>query len=144
MITINKYTIYDIAQKANVSIATVSRVLNNKPNVALDTRQRIVEIFKETHYIPNAAARGLVLNTSQTVGILTFNIKVPHYAATAYAIERELFKRNINAILCNTAASRRPISTISVCLRARVSTVSSVSAPSLPTRLLTAPYCRIL
>lgn len=54
------------------------------------------------NFIPNAAAQGLVSKTSKTVGILTFNIKVPHYAATAYAIERELFKRNFNAILCNT------------------------------------------
>jgi LacI family transcriptional regulator len=91
-----------VAEKAKVSIATVSRVLNNQPNVAPDTRDRVIEALKDTHFIPNAAAQGLVSKTSQTVGILTFNIKTPHYAATAYAIERELFKKNFNAILCNT------------------------------------------
>jgi LacI family transcriptional regulator len=56
----NKPTIKDIAVAAGVSTQTVSRVLNNRPNVATETRERIMKIIAEKNYSPNESARNLV------------------------------------------------------------------------------------
>ena len=47
-------TIYDVAKEAKVSMATVSRVVNNNPNVKEDTRVRVQEVIKKLRYTPNA------------------------------------------------------------------------------------------
>lgn len=97
-----KMSIYDIAKAANVSSATVSRVLNNSPSVSPHTRSKVEEVIKRVDYKPNIFARGLVSKRTPTVGILTIDIRVPHYARTAFAMEHELFKLGYSAILCNT------------------------------------------
>lgn len=56
----NKLTIKDIAAAAGVSTQTVSRVLNNRPNVASETRERIMKIIAEKNYSPSESARNLV------------------------------------------------------------------------------------
>jgi LacI family transcriptional regulator len=94
--------IYDIAKEAGVSISTVSRVLNNKTNVRTDTRKKVETVLEKHNYAPSSIARGLVSKSLDTVGILTIDIRVPHYAETAYILERELYKLGYNAILCNT------------------------------------------
>ncbi len=48
----------------------MSRVINNKPGIKLETRQRVQELLKKYNYIPDAAARGLVMQSSRLVGIL--------------------------------------------------------------------------
>ena len=63
-------TIYDISKMAGVSIATVSRVLNESANVRPDTRRKVLEVMEQSGYTPNAFARGLGLNSMQTIGIL--------------------------------------------------------------------------
>ena len=100
-----KINIYDVARIANVSTATVSRVLNNKSNVSPETRHKVQEAIKKLNYRPSAIARGLVLKHTKTVGILATDITSPNYARTACAMERELFHIGYNAILCNTGGS---------------------------------------
>jgi len=63
-------TISDIAQKANVSRALVSRVLNNKSGVSPENREKILRIIKELNYTPNALARALVTQKTQTIGVV--------------------------------------------------------------------------
>lgn len=94
--------IYDIAKEAGVSISTVSRVINNRPNIKPATRKRVEDILDKHSFKPSAIAQGLVTKNIRTVGILTIDIRVPHYASTAYALERELYKMGYNVILCNT------------------------------------------
>lgn len=65
-----KVTIYDVAKLANVTIATVSRVINGKDNVALDTKQRVQKAIEELNYYPSPMASGLSSSRSQQVGIL--------------------------------------------------------------------------
>jgi len=59
--------IYDIADKCGVSIATVSRVLNNNPNVSAATRAKILAVMEETNYTPSALARVMISSFAVTV-----------------------------------------------------------------------------
>ena len=94
--------IYDIAREAGVSITTVSRVINHREQVNAITRERVEKVLKAHNYKPNATARNLVTKSSRTVAVLTIDIREPHYARTAYTIERELSHRGYEAIICNT------------------------------------------
>lgn len=63
-------TISDIAKQANVSRTLVSRVLNNKPGVSPENREKILNIMKETHYIPSGLARSLVMQKTNAIGVV--------------------------------------------------------------------------
>ncbi len=67
-------TIYDVAGAAKVSLATVSRVLNNPEKVNADTRERVLKVIKELGYRPNAIARGLASRKTTTVGIMLSDV----------------------------------------------------------------------
>ena len=67
-------TIYDVAGAARVSLATVSRVLNNPEKVNPETRQRVLDVIKQLGYRPNAIARGLASRKTTTVGIVVSDI----------------------------------------------------------------------
>lgn len=94
--------IYDIAEKAGVSIATVSRVINGSAHVSEKTRQRINQIINEAEYTPNVFARGLMMQSSQVIGVLTSNVCDLYYATSIHTIEQELRKINYSMILCST------------------------------------------
>ena len=67
-------TIYDVAGAARVSLATVSRVLNNPEKVNPETRKRVLEVIKQLGYRPNAIARGLASRKTTTIGIIVSDI----------------------------------------------------------------------
>lgn len=71
MLSNKSVTIYDIAKSAKVSYATVSRVLNNKPDVNERTRKRVQKIISQTGYRPEASARGLSSKTTWLIGVFT-------------------------------------------------------------------------
>ncbi|MFW6287851.1 MAG: LacI family DNA-binding transcriptional regulator [bacterium] len=62
--------IYDIAKLAGVSIATVSKVINDRHDVSEETKKRIRKIMQENNYVPNSVARSLTTNKSQSIGII--------------------------------------------------------------------------
>ena len=95
-------TIYDIARMANVSASTVSRVVNNKPNVNPKTRARILKLLAEHNYVPNEAARGLVTQNSHMIGILLTDIRTTHHTQGVYYIEQELSRHGYSCIIHNT------------------------------------------
>ena len=97
--------IYDVSERAGVSIATVSRVLNGNPNVSEKTRNRVLEIMDELGYTPNVFARGLGLNTMKTVGIMCSDSSDPYLAHAIYYLERELRVNGYDSILCCTGNS---------------------------------------
>lgn len=94
--------IYDISQKAGVSIATVSRVLNNSPNVSAKTRDKVIAVMEENSYTPNIYARGLGLNSMNTIGILCADSSDIYLANAVYYLERELRGHGYSSILCCT------------------------------------------
>jgi DNA-binding LacI/PurR family transcriptional regulator len=66
-----RVTIYDIARRAGVTTATVSRVINGKPRISSQTRERVMAIIKEERYFPSAAASALRRKSSKEIGILS-------------------------------------------------------------------------
>ena len=94
--------IYDVSEHAGVSIATVSRVLNGNPNVSEKTREKVLRVMDELGYTPNVFARGLGLDTMQTIGIMCSDSSDPYLAGAIYYLERGLRSHNYDAILCCT------------------------------------------
>ena len=68
-------TIKDVAKAAGVSIQTVSRVINNRPDVASETRKRIQRIITEVDYRPNAIARSLSTQRTYNFGLVTSGLE---------------------------------------------------------------------
>ena len=95
-------TIYDISKMAGVSIATVSRVLNGNTNVTPKTKKKVLDIIEQSGYTPNAFARGLGLNSMNTIGILCADSSDLYLAKAIYHIERNLRAGGYNSILCCT------------------------------------------
>lgn len=94
--------IYDVSKAAGVSIATVSRVINGNTNVSEKTKQKVLAVINESGYTPNAFARGLGLNTMQTIGIMCPDSSDPYLADAIYYLERELRQNDYDSILCCT------------------------------------------
>ena len=95
-------TIYDISEKAGVSIATVSRVLNGSSNVSEKTKKKVLDVINQYEYTPNAFARGLGLNTMKTIGIMCADSSDLYLAKAIYYIEQKLRANGYDSILCCT------------------------------------------
>src|SRR5699024_4227677 len=97
----NQMNIYEIAKKANVSPSTVSRVLNNKPNISAETYAKVMNVLADTGYSPNAIARGLALNSMNMIGIVVDDIRNLYRAHVIYHLENLLSKNNYTTIVIN-------------------------------------------
>lgn len=95
-------TIYDISEKAGVSIATVSRVLNGSRSVSEKTKRKVLDVINRYEYTPNAFARGLGLNTMKTIGIICADSSDLYLAKAIYHIEQKLRTNDYDSILCCT------------------------------------------
>ncbi len=95
-------TIYDVAREANVSMATVSRVVNGNPNVKPATRKKVLEVIERLGYRPNAVARGLASKKTTTVGVIIPDISNIFYAELARGIEDIATMYKYNIILSNS------------------------------------------
>lgn len=95
-------TIYDVAREANVSMATVSRVVNGNPNVKPVTRKKVLEVIERLGYRPNAVARGLASKKTTTVGVVIPDISNIFFAELARGIEDIATMYKYNIILSNS------------------------------------------
>ncbi|MBS4176001.1 catabolite control protein A [Lederbergia citrea] len=95
-------TIYDVAREANVSMATVSRVVNGNPNVKPATRKKVLDVIDRLEYRPNAVARGLASKKTTTVGVIIPDISSIFYAELARGIEDIATMYKYNIILSNS------------------------------------------
>ncbi len=98
----NNITIYDVAREANVSMATVSRVVNGNPNVKPVTRKKVLEVIERLGYRPNAVARGLASKKTTTVGVIIPDISNIFFAELARGIEDIATMYKYNIILSNS------------------------------------------
>jgi len=95
-------TIKDIAEEADVSVTTVSRVLNDKPDVSPNTRKNVLEKINELGYKPNSIARGLALQKTNTLGLIIPDISNPFFPDIARGVEDMANEKDYSVIFCNT------------------------------------------
>ncbi|MBU1144811.1 MAG: LacI family transcriptional regulator [Firmicutes bacterium] len=95
----NKATIYNVAYAANVSLATVSRTLNNPQKVKPETRDRVLRIIKELGYKPNAFAKGLASKKSTTVAVIVPDMSRASVAEMLNGIAVEARKYNYSLLI---------------------------------------------
>lgn len=132
--------IYDIAEKCGVSIATVSRVLNNNPNVSAATRERILAVINEENYTPSALARSLGNGAAaapaasgaplSAVGVLCNHLTDSRNAAVVAAIEAHLRGMGKSILLkgCDATNEKAALEA----LTGRVETIVYIDPPSRP------------
>ncbi|MGE8204640.1 LacI family DNA-binding transcriptional regulator [Heyndrickxia sp. NPDC080065] len=97
-------TIKDVAKRANVSIATVSRILNDKPGFSEKTKRKVLKTIEELGYYPNAIARGLVNKKTQTIGVLIPTVSNLFSSEILNGIEDYANEEGVSVIVCNTAS----------------------------------------
>jgi LacI family transcriptional regulator len=97
-------TIRDVAAAAGVSYQTVSRVLNDKPDVAEETRQRVKKVVAELDYVPSATARGLSSGRATSIALLISNLTNPFSAEVAAGVQHYFGEKGIGVVLGNIRA----------------------------------------
>lgn len=97
-----KYTILDVAARAQVSKATVSRVLNNNPQVKEEIRERVLQAIQELNFRPNAIARNLASSTSNMIGLIVPDMTNPYFPVLARGIEDAAHRLGYSLFISNT------------------------------------------
>lgn len=95
-------TIKDVAKEAGVSVATVSRVLNNNGYVNEDTRKKVANAIHKLNYKPNAVARSLFKKQSKMIGLIVPDITNPFFPQLARAVEDVTSQAGYTLVLCNS------------------------------------------
>ncbi|REL27036.1 LacI family DNA-binding transcriptional regulator [Thalassotalea euphylliae] len=83
-------TIYEVSKLAGVSLATVSRVMNNNARVSDKTKQKVLDAMNQLGYRPNASARSLASNRTDSVGIMVSELHGPFFGQMMAGVEAEL------------------------------------------------------
>ena len=97
-----KITIYDVAKKANVSTATVSKVINETGKISEATREKVKAIINELGYRPNLIASALMTKKTATIGLLIPDITNPYFSEVARQIDDCCRNNNYSLTFCNT------------------------------------------
>lgn len=95
-------SIKDVARRANVSISTVSHVVNATRFVSESSREQVQAAIRELGYVPSAVARSLKSNSTKTLGMLIPNCTNPYFAEIVRSVEDHCFGAGYTLILCNT------------------------------------------
>jgi LacI family transcriptional regulator len=98
--TRKKVTIKHIAEKAGVSVATVSRALKDDASTSLKTKEKVLRIASELNYHPNSLAKGLRQRRTGTIGIIFNDLNNPFYTETLNEISSRLNDKNYSMIIC--------------------------------------------
>ena len=125
-------TIYTVAQQAEVSIATVSRGLNNHPRVKAETRAKVLRAMEELGYQPSASARGLALHSTETIALIFPRVSGPFFSEIIQGAEAEARQHGYH-LLIYSVHDRQGNAPLLRFLPAKVDgmvlTVNCVSAP---------------
>src|SRR5579862_3549730 len=95
-------TLLDIARDAGVTPSTVSYALSGKGTLSAATRARIIKCAQDLGYRPNMVARGLVMQRTQTIGLLVGDIANPFYSAATQIVERTAYRSGYRVFFGNT------------------------------------------
>lgn len=139
-------TIEDVARYTGVSIRTVSRVINSRPDVAQATRERVLQAIEELNYRPNSLAQSMVTGSTKTIGVVLPDISNPFFGRAIRGCEDVLAEAGYSIFLCNTdediqkerryltlLADRQVDGVILWGSRASCETLEALLGPELPT-----------
>lgn len=96
-------TIKEVAQAAGVSAAIISRVINNKPGVGADTREKVKKIIIDMGYYPNANAQAVNEKAKNVIGLIIPNLLNPFFASLAHGIEKVASEHKVQLVLNSSA-----------------------------------------
>jgi len=94
-----RVTITEVAKEAGVSKQTVSRVINDRPDVASATRQRVLDVIHQLGYQPNSVARSLIRGRSFTLGVIGYGLEYYGPSCTLVGIEQEASNQGYTVLL---------------------------------------------
>ena len=114
------FTIKEVALKAGVSIATVSRVINDKGPVAVETRQRILTAIEQLRYVPHGAARSLITNQTDTIGVLLPDLYGEFFSEVIRGIDLAARRSGHHVLISGFHSDRAEIEAVLRALRGRV------------------------
>src|SRR6266568_4449767 len=97
-----RVTIHDVARHAGVSAMTVSRVINERPRVSVDTRKRVQASIAELGYVPNRLARGLIQRKTGAFGVIVPDVANPFFTLVVRGVEQVAGRAAFHVILCDT------------------------------------------
>jgi LacI family transcriptional regulator len=97
-----KVTIYDVAREANVSIATVSKVINNTGRIGEKTKRKVLNVMKKLDYQPNIMASALMGKQTKTIGLLIPDLANPFFSELARRIEDRCHEFGYSLVICST------------------------------------------
>lgn len=92
-------TIKDIAERCGVSVSTVSRVLNNHPDVSSAVRDRVLKVIDEVHYVPNSSARDLVKTQADDIGLVIRGAGNPFYTEVVPMMEHAIRRAGYTLVM---------------------------------------------
>lgn len=111
-VTPESISIYDVADRAGVSISTVSRVLNKVSRVAPKTRKRVEEAIKDLHYRPSNHARGLMLRRSDTIGLIIPDLAGDYYGELMRGIDTRAKEVGMHLMVTRASGEEEEIKAI--------------------------------
>lgn len=134
-------TIYDIAREANVSVATVSRVLNNTAPVKESTRKKVLDVIERNQFQPNALARSLLKKETRTIAMILPDITNPFFPEVFWGAENEGRELGYTFFLCDSAGDyKRETEYLSILRERRVDGViflgGRINLAKCPTELI--------
>jgi LacI family transcriptional regulator len=126
-------SIKTVARQAQVSIATVSRVLNGTKYVSPDIRAKVLEAVKALNYQPNITARNLRRQETKSIGVLVPQLNDFYFSNLAFVIENALYARGYNPLFASTEQNEaKEAACIDILIQNRVQ--GAIFVPSLPVR----------
>ena len=120
-------TIKDVAREAKVSVATVSRVLNDSGPVSDDTRHRINEVAARMRYVPHSGARSLITSKTETLGVLLPDLYGEFFSEVIRGMDDTAQKNGFHLLISRAYADRHGIETAIRAMRGRVDGVVAMS-----------------
>lgn len=99
-----KITIYQVAQQAGVAISTVSRVLNNSPNVSESTKKKVNEAINDLNFRPQVSARKLASREPQMLAIAVPSFTTPYYNEVLKGVKDEIKEMDLDIVIYNTGS----------------------------------------
>lgn len=100
----SEITIKDVARRCGVGISTVSRAINNHPDINPETKQMVMDVIKETGYIPNNSARNLKRTDAKCIAVLIKGITNPFFSPVIQIVEAQVQKKKYAMVMQHVEA----------------------------------------